>query len=243
MNRFLIAGICSLVILSSCHFFHGKRVVGNGNVKTENRTGNNKFSSVEVDNALELHVKQDSTYSINVETDENLFQYIIIATSGDKLKIYTEGNANLDPSNGDRVKIYVSAPLYKLLQASGACSIVGDSKITSNEQITINLGGASDAQLDVKAPKMSVELDGASGVDLGGETNDISLKGSGASHAKCFDLSCDNADVDVSGASSAEVFANVKVKASASGSSNVKVKGKAALTKDESGASSVDKVD
>lgn len=243
MNRFLIVGICSLVVFSSCHFFHGKKVRGNGNVKTENRTGNHKFSSVEVSNALELHVKQDSTYSINIETDENLLQYIIIENDGDKLKIYTENNANLDPTNGDRVKVYVTAPVYKNLEANGACTIIGDNIITSNEQIDVDLTGASDAQLEVKVPKMSVEMDGASGIRLKGETKDISMKGSGASHAECFGLSTENADVDISGASSVEIFASLKINASASGASNVKVKGKATLTKNESGASSVDKVD
>jgi hypothetical protein len=243
MNRFFIVAVCSLVLFSSCHFFGGKHIKGTGNVKKEDRTGNHKFSSIEVENALELHVRQDSAYSINIETDENLLQYIIVENNGDQLTIRTERNANLDPSNGNKVKIYVSLPAIKGLKASGACSIIGENTISSNEKLAIDLSGASDAELQLKAPKISIDMSGASGISLGGETKDLAIEATGACHAECFGLSSENADVDVSGASSAEVFASVKIDASASGASNVKCKGKGTLKKDESGASSVEKVD
>lgn len=243
MNRFLVVAICSLVLFTSCHFFGGKHIKGNGNVKKEDRTGNLKFSSIEVENALELHVRQDSAYSINIEADENLLQYIIIKSSGGKLEIYTKEDANLDPTNGARVKIYVSLPVVKGLGASGASSIIGESLISSNEKLAIDLSGASDADLELKAPTVSIGMSGASGLSLRGETKDLILDGSGASHAECFGLLSENADVEVSGASSAEVFASVKIDANASGASNIKCKGKGALTKDASGASSVEKVD
>ena len=69
------------------------------------------------------------------------------------------------------------------------------------------------------------------------------MEGSGASHARCYNLLAENADVDMSGASSAEVFGSVKINATASGASDVKYKGKGTVTKNESGASSVEKVD
>jgi hypothetical protein len=243
MNRYLITAICSLLIFSSCHFWEGKHIAGNGNTKQEDRTNGRQFSSVDVSNAFEVHIKQDSSYSIKIETDENLLQYIIVEKNGDELSISAEGNYNLKPANGHKVKIYLSSPVFKHLKASGACSLIGDNELSSNGQLDIDLSGASDASLDIKMPKITAGLSGASEVTLKGETKDFSIEGSGASHAKCFELLSENVEVDVSGASSADVFASVKINPSASGASNVQYKGKAEIgSKNEGGASSITKI-
>jgi hypothetical protein len=243
MSRYLMAAVCSLVIFSSCHLIEGRRVHGNGNVRKEDRTANRRFTAVDVSNAFELHLRQDSAFSVNIETDENLLQYIIITNEGDKLRIYSERNINLEPTNGHKVKIYVSAPLFKDIEASGACTVIGDNPFSSGSAIAIDLSGATDASLELKSPKVSVELSGASGVNLKGETKDLSLEATGASHAECFDLLSENTEVDVSGASKAEVFGSVNINATASGASDVKYKGKGNVIKNESGASSVQKAD
>ena len=96
--------------------------------------------------------------------------------------------------------------------------------------------------MDIKTPKISSEITGASSLKLSGETKDLVISASGASHAKCFELMSENADVDLSGASSADVFASISVKGEASGASNVKYKGNAtSVVVNTSGAGSVKK--
>lgn len=240
MNRLLII-VSGFFILSSCHYFHGgERIRGNGNIKTEKRTAG-VFNSVEVNGAIDLYVKQDSARSISIETDENLLPYIEVRNDGDQLIISPKEGYNPDPSHS--IKVYVSSPVFKGLEASGASKIVGENIITSGDAMHIHVTGASDAGLELKSPKVSVELSGASTMTLKGETKDLSVGASGASHIKGFDLLAENADVDVSGASNAEVFASVKLSATASGASDVRYKGNAAVTQNESGASSVKKAE
>ena len=95
----------------------------------------------------------------------------------------------------------------------------------------------------MKAPRISAEVSGASNITLAGETKDLRLEGSGASHFKCMDLLTENTKVGISGASSAEVFASVKLEVEASGASGVKYRGPASVSQDVSGASSVKKAD
>ena len=107
----------------------------------------------------------------------------------------------------------------------------------------IDLTGASDIKLDVKAPRINAEVTGASSVMLTGETKDFNVEGSGASDIKSFGLMTENTTLDISGACSAEVFASVKLDVQASGASGIKYKGNAAVNQDISGAGSVKKVD
>src|SRR5688572_24538822 len=228
-------------IFSSCNYLGGKRVRGNGNITTkEHRTGD--FHSVEVGGAIHVYVRQDSVMRpVKVETDENLQDLVEIFESNGVLHISPEDNFNLDPSRS--ITVYVAAPHFKGLSVSGASWIRGENKLISNETFDLGASGASEIKLEVKAPRINAETSGASGVILAGETKDLNLEGSGASHFKCMDLLTENTTVGISGASSADVFASVKLDVEASGASGVKYRGAAAVTQDVSGASNVRKVD
>ena len=240
MNRFVTVAFLSVTLFSSCSYVTGKRIKGNGNVITQARTFSG-FTGVDVSSAIHLYIKQDSAFSVKVEADDNLQQYILIEQDGNILRVKQRNNTNLDATGS--IKVYVSAPLFRNLDASGACNIIGENVLSATDEIDIDVSGASDAELELKAPKVSAEMTGASDVKLKGQTKDLHIEGTGASHAKCFELLSENADVDVTGASSAEVFASVKLKAEASGASDVRYKGNAAVTQSASGAGSVKKVD
>jgi Putative auto-transporter adhesin, head GIN domain len=240
MKRFLALALPVLVLFSSCHFITGKRIRGNGHVISQTRNFSN-FTGVDVSNAIHLYVKQDSGYSVRVETDENLQEYIIVYEEGGILRVKQENNTNLDATG--RIKVFVSAPLYKSLEASGACKIMGETVLTATDAIDVDLSGASEAELELKAPKISAGMSGASSLTLTGQTKDLFIEGSGACHAHCFGLMSENAEVDVSGASNADVFASVKLHAESSGASDVRYKGNAAVNQSTSGAGSVKKAE
>jgi hypothetical protein len=241
MKAFFLPWLLTALILSSCNYFGGKRIRGNGNITTrEHRTG--AFHSVDVSGAIHVYVKQDSVMQpVKVETDENLQDLVEITESNGVLYISPEDHFNLSPSRD--VIVYVSSSQYKGLAVSGASWIRSENKLVSNETFELGASGASEIKLALKAPRVNAETSGASDITLSGETRDLSLQGSGASHFKCIDLLTENASVGVSGASSADVFASVKIDVEASGASGVKYRGAAALTQDVSGASSVKKID
>jgi hypothetical protein len=241
MKKLFLFSFFGMLIFCSCNYVGGKRVEGNGNVISQDRT-TGKFHSIDVSGAINVYIKQDSAQqAIKVETDQNLQDLIEIHEENGVLYISPRDNFNLDPSN-NKIKVFVTAPHYRSLHVSGASNIYGENKLTSAETLDIDLTGASEIKLDVKAPRINADLTGASSVIITGETRDFNLEGSGASDVKCFDLFTENTTVDISGAFSAEVNASVKLDVNASGASGIKYKGSPAVTQDLSGASSVSKV-
>jgi len=241
MKRSFLLSLFAVLIFSSCHYLGGKRVNGNGNIVTRDHTVG-QFQRVEVSGAMDVYIKQDSSQQpVKVETDENLQDLIEIKESNGVLYISPVDNYNLDPSK--QLKVYVTAPLFKGFGVSGASRLYSENKLKSTETLDIDLSGASEIKLDLKAPRVNSEISGASSAVLTGETKDFNANGSGASNYKCFDLSAENTTVDISGASSADVYASVKLDVQASGASEVKYRGAAALTQDLSGASGIRKVD
>ena len=222
MIRFFASAFLFLTLFTACTYMGGKKIRGNGNVVTQAKTFSG-FTEVEVGSAIHLYVKQDSAFSVKVEVDENLQQYIIIEQDGGTLRIKQKNNTSLDATGS--IKVYVSAPLFKRLEASGACKIIGENLLGATDEISLDINGASEGDFELKAPKVIADISGASNLKLRGKTKDFFLEGSGASHAKCFELLAENADVDVAGASSADVFASVSLKADASGASDIRYKG------------------
>jgi hypothetical protein len=168
-------------------------------------------------------------------------QYIEIDVTNNTLHIKPQKGKNLRSSKG--INVYVSNPSYKNFEASGASDIYSQNKITSTEAIDIDVTGASSAEIELHAPAVETDLSGASDVVLRGETKKFTADASGASSIKCFELMTEEAAVEVSGASHANVFASVKLAADASGASHIKYKGNATVRQESSGASSVGKAE
>jgi hypothetical protein len=231
---FFVLSLLSL-FLSACNIF-GERVHGNGNIKSETRqTGH--FNSVDVSNNINLHIRQDSGWSVRVETDENLMEFIQVSESNGLLTVEVRDHFNLDPSKN--IDVFVSAPKFTGLAASGASEIMSDARIESTDAMDIDITGASEITLEIKAPRIKAGLSGASKATFRGESKDVSFHGSGASEFRCFELMAENSDVNVSGASNADVFASVNLKAEASGASNIRYKGKPSVSSNTSGAGNV----
>jgi hypothetical protein len=239
MKKVFIFSALVILVFSSCRQVLGKRIRGNGMVKTETRTIGD-FKAIEVNGAIDVYFKQDSMISVKVETDQNLQEYVVVYVENNTVVVEPKDGSNLRPSKS--VKVYISGPSVESLEASGASSIVTENKIAVNE-LTISLSGASDAEVNTKSPKVNVDLSGASTAIITGETKDLKVECSGASKAKCYDLLAENVKADLSGASDAQVFASLKIDAKVSGASDLKYKGNATVSQETSGAASVKKAE
>jgi len=228
------------LFLASCQGIFGKRVHGNGNVRSEDRQVSD-FKNVEVDGAAKVLVSQNDRPGVKIDTDENLLQYMEVRQEGDKIFIHERRGFNLRPTH--EIRIYVTAPIFNSIDASGACDIIGDTKITNPESLDMHVSGAGDIKMDIDAPRLSAEVTGSGSIYLKGQTKDVSLELTGAGHAHCYDLLAENTKVDISGAGSAEVYASVKLEAQVSGAGDVNYKGNAAVSQHVSGAGSVHKAD
>ncbi len=224
----------------SCTYITGKKVRGNGNViaKTHPAEG---FSGVDVSGAMKVYLKQDSAFAVRVETDENLHEYIEVYTEGDILHLHPKRNSNLKPTGS--IRVYVSAPELSRLEASGACDYTSETKLQSAGTIVLDMSGACDADLELDAPTVRVDLSGASSVKLRGTTKEFSAGGSGSTDIHAFDLLSETSSVGLSGAGSAEVFASVSLDVKVSGAASVKYKGNGQVNSKITGAGSVKKVE
>ncbi len=229
----------SIVALSSCRYFGGERISGDGRVVTQQKTAGN-FNSVDVSGGIKVHVRQDATSSVKVEADQNLMEYIDVYNDGNTLVIKEKDGFNLNPSKD--IVVYVSAPVFKEIEVSGACDIIGENTISGNEDLNMRVSGSGDIIMEVALPKVSAKISGSGSINLKGQATDFTAHVSGSGDVKCFDLVTDNTKLDLSGSSDAEVTANKQLNIEASGSSSISYKGNASVSQSISGSGSVKKV-
>jgi hypothetical protein len=236
--KYLLVLTAFVAIFSSCRIMGGKKVRGNGNVISQTRQVGS-FTNLDVSGAVTVRLKQEAATSVRVDTDENLMEYLEIKVDGNTLVIQPRNGYNLDPSKD--LIVYVSASRFNDIDVSGASKVTSEAAITGDE-MNIHASGASEILMQVKLSKFTSELSGASTLKLTGDVARFETQSSGASKILCFDLKTEEAKLDISGASNAEISADKELNIEASGASTVEYRGNANINQKSSGASNVKKV-
>ncbi|HEY8563330.1 MAG TPA: head GIN domain-containing protein [Pyrinomonadaceae bacterium] len=189
-------------------------VQGTGSLRSEKRNVAG-FKSIEAGGIFEIEIVAQKEFSVEVEADDNLLQYIRTEVNGGTLEISTD--KRISPKNAIRVRI--AAPDVESLRVSGASKL---------------------SLTNLKNDSLRIEASGASKLIVDGVTKNLEIELSGASKIEAESLKAENVNVDASGASSASVNVAADLKADLSGASNVTYTGNPRnLEKSTSGASSV----
>jgi hypothetical protein len=202
-------------------------------VKEERNVGS--FTKLDVGGAFTIYLSQGSQEKVVVEADADEIKEIRTEVVGNKLKIYTDSNW---PSHFHDMSIYITFKSLDFIDFSGAVEVKSEG-ILNFTDLEMDISGAAEITMAMKADKYDAEFSGASEVDFSGNIKTGRLQLSGASEFDAENLEFQDLDIGVSGASEAKVWATGSLVIDASGASDIKYKGNPKVTIDESGASSV----
>ena len=196
------------------------------------------FESIDATGAFYVEVKQDINFKVKLECEEKYMDKIDIHVSGNELKIQSK---NMHMSSSDVIKVFVSLPVLREVESSGAC----DLKLIGMEQdkMNVEVSGASSIRGDLDVKEIEIDASGASSIGLSGRAQKMSLYLSGASEflGKGFLIS-DEFLADFSGASSANCQVDGDMFIKLSGASSLEYHGSGDVVKQEtSGASKINK--
>lgn len=193
------------------------QVRGDGNI-TKKSYSLEEFDGINVGGARNVYLMNGEDYSVVVETDANIQEYVTLKVvkgilhfgfSSNKIKKYTKLN------------FYIVAPSYNLVKASGASVVKGNDKLTGDE-LRIEASGASDIELGLEYVSIAADISGASDIKLSGNATSLVAESSGASDLKAKNLVTTSTVVNASGASSCFVNATKSLTYNISGASDVK---------------------
>lgn len=239
MKKMLLLLLSAPVILTSCNFMDGKRVKGNGNVTTEERSVGS-FKGVRSSGSFDIYVST-GPQSLKIEAEDNLLPHIESYVDGDILKIETKDGIWLRPKRS--IKIYVTAPTFKQIRSSGSGNIIGQNTITDSNKIDVSVSGSADIHLDLDAPEIETSISGSGNADLKGQTRIFKGEISGSGSIRAVDLKTEETTIRISGSGDATVYASQKLNVRVAGSGDVRYKGNAEVSSNIAGGGKVTKID
>ncbi|MGB5819408.1 MAG: head GIN domain-containing protein [Saonia sp.] len=204
----------------------GKRVKGNGNVVTiERSTGD--YDAIAVAGWFDVDLIDGNEGELTLRGEENLLEYIKTEVKNGKLVIKVENGVNLKPSSWNKDKsIYITVPVESVhtVTLSGSGDVVGK-KTLSADYFKTNISGSGDISLSIEAKKVEATMSGSGDINLDGSTTDLEVQVSGSGDIKAYELQAENVNAQVSGSADIKVTANKMIKARVSGSGDISYRG------------------
>jgi hypothetical protein len=235
LTSIFVIALLSVVLLPSCRFHCIK---GSGNHITQNLTVS-KFTHIYVDGGYKVVLKQDSSYKVSIEADDNLMQYIHADSEDGELHIHSRKNMC---SSGEII-VNVGVGNLEELRGSGAVDFSSDGKLNTKD-LKIKLSGSGKVNLDLTAANVITEGSGANEITLKGQatSNKVDLVGSGKIYA--LDFVVGTYDIHTTGASHCEINVLNDLNVHTTGAAEIKYRGNPAnVNSDKTGAASITRID
>ncbi len=240
MKKILMAALLVSLGFSACVFSTGKKVRGDGNVTSANRTPGS-FSEVEQKGSFDVELLVGDQHAVLLEGEENIISKIETYIDGSTLKIQTEDGFDLRPTRDVRIK--VTAPSYKKVYSYGSGNIVSNSMVKNDEPIEVGTKGSGDIKMEIMAPEVTASIYGSGNVTLKGETRKVTLECTGSGDLNAVDLLSEEANVDIKGSGNASVNSSKSLQVDVKGSGDVSYKGNPSIRSDIHGSGNIKKLD
>lgn len=213
-----------ILAMTSCTAQWGKKIKGNGNVVTLQRSVAN-YDGVSVSGWFDVELIDGPEGELSLEGEENLLDYIITEVKNGSLNIRVKKGANLKPSNWNQgIRVTVPVEEIESISMSGSGDIVGKTTLKASSFKTA-MSGSGDITIDVTAKTMTATMSGSGDMSLSGNVTNFEATVSGSGDIKAYDLTADNVQATISGSADIKVTAKEMLKARVSGSGDISYRG------------------
>lgn len=214
----------ALLFIATVNAQWGKKVKGNGNVVTIERTTSN-YDAISVAGWFDVELVDGREGKLTLTGEENLLEYIETEVKNGKLVIKVEKGINLSPSIWKKgVLITIPVESINSVTLSGSGDIIGKKKIKTTD-FESSVSGSGDVTLAIEAESISSTVSGSGNMNLSGRAKNLNIQVSGSGDVKAFDLEAEDVKVTVSGSADVKVTANKSLVARVSGSGDINYKG------------------
>lgn len=202
-------------------FGNSKKIKGNGNVISVNRT-TDSFNGVAAGGSFDVVLVKGKEGKITIEGEENIIPYIETEVSGGTLKIKYKKNTNIRTTK--RLTVTVSFKDIESVALGGSGNITSKETIKAND-FSVSLGGSGNIDLKIDSDTVSTNIGGSGNIDLKGNTNELKCSIAGSGSIRAYDLITDELNATIAGSGSIKTTVKNKINAKLVGSGSVYYKG------------------
>lgn len=240
MKKTITLTVMSLMFVSiiNAQSWGNKKIKGNGNVVTENRTTSD-YSGIKCAGSMDYILVAGEEGKITLEGDSNLLEYIITEVKGDNLIIKTKKGVNMSYKN-NAVKVIIPFKDINTISLAGSGDLYNKDLVKANK-LSVSLAGSGDLKLEIDTDFVKGAIAGSGDLTLEGNTNTLEARVAGSGDFHGFDLQANDTDVAVAGSGDAKVFSIKTLKARVAGSGDIVYRGNPEVDKKVAGSGDISK--
>ena len=227
----LIIGVCSGCV--SCAF---NVIRGNGNLVTTEKSFS-AFEKINVSSSANIRYYSSPEYRAVVTIDENLDEYVEIATENNVLNIGTKSGSY----SFTKFLVEIYCPTLDGVSLSGSGSFENVDKITT-PTFEISVSGSGKVEGNIECEKFSARIAGSGRIIVTGSSKDADIGISGSGKFSGSEFLINNATIRISGSGDVDTHVIDNLKASISGSGSVNYHGEPKTDTNVSGSGRIRKM-
>jgi len=230
-----ITALLILLLTTSSCFMEGFGIKGNNHVISEDRTINENFDGIKVQQGINVYITQGNETSLKVEADENIMDILITEVKNNELKIYFEKNVYRAKSRN----VYVTVSTISKIKTSSGSSVKSENTLQVTS-LDLDSSSGSSIKIYVTADEITSSSSSGSDIDIFGKTKMFSASASSGSSIDADELETIDAIAKVSSGANINVNVSGKLTAKASSGGDIDYEGNPAdVNKDTSSGGSV----
>ena len=219
----LSLALCSITSVNAQWWGNGKKIAGNGNMVSKNRTVSD-YDVIKVKGSLDVSLVAGSEGKLTIEGESNLIEYVNTEVDGDALKIYVEKGYYLKVSRGKKLVITVPFEDISKVTLSGSGDVYSKDPIKATNFKT-GVSGSGDVKLMLDAETTEGYVTGSGDLVLSGSSNNFDCSVTGSGDLKAYSLDAKEVSASVTGSGDVQVTATASLKARVTGSGDIMYKG------------------
>ena len=242
MNKVKVIGVVKVAVITallciciSCQSFScsGEVIKGNGTIETKTFPQNN-FNAISIAGGWTADIRYSEIFSIQIETDENIFPDLDISVAGTILNIGFKSGYSISPT---QCKVSITMPALIKLQTAGSLTAVISSFNMPKDSMSIDISGSGNITArDITVNTLKVDVSGSADFSATGKAENMIADISGSGDIKTTDFETEKADISISGSGSAKVWVTRHLKADIGASGSVRYKGNPVIETKSSGS-------
>lgn len=233
VSLLLVTFITLSFTFNSCNF--SKEVKGNGKIiKKEFQIKD--FNKIDLGGYYNVILLQGDKPKLEIETDENLMEYIEAQVSSKTLKLKNKRNI----SASRNINVYLTFNKLEELTVSGYV-VVNSGNRLNFDKLSLFVSGNSELTMNINCVALNTEFSGNCKIRLSGTSLTADMNASGSATTDAIELLIDDLNLSMSGSSVSKVNAISKLNMNVSGSAQVEYYGSPEMKQTVSGSGIVTK--
>ena len=175
------------------------------------------FTGIDIGGAYELTFQQSPNFSVVLEIQENLIEYLETSVQNGVFRLGS--SANFRTTGENTPHLIISAPYLDY----------------------VSLAGAVNGNMNLQVDSLEINLAGASNLLLSGSANALNIHSAGASNISAFEMTATNATINVAGAGNVDIYATDTLHVSIAGIGQVVYDGEPQVTRSVAGLGTIER--